>query len=103
MTPIRYHPLIDADTSGAEKTPLFAVEDRKPVREHHSLWLEEISPANYWLISKESMKKEAAEKLLIHCPLCGKIMESVCTPLDEHQLSLYRCRECGKRNGGKTP
>lgn len=62
MNPIRYHPLIDADTSETEKTPLFAVEDRKTIREHHSLWLEEISPANYWLISKEPMKKEAAEK-----------------------------------------
>lgn len=100
MNQIRYHPLIDADTSGTEKVPLFAVEDRKTAREHHHMWLEEISPANYWLISKEPMDREAAKMLKIHCPLCGKIMETICFPLDEHQLSLYRCRDCSK-NGGR--
>lgn len=101
MNPIRYHPLINADTSGTEKVPLFAVEDRKTVREHHHLWLEEISPANYWLISKDPMKRELAEQLKVRCPLCGAIMETICLPLDEHQLSLYRCRECSRKNGGK--
>lgn len=101
MTAIRYHPLIDADTSGTEKVPLFAVKEQETVREHHNLWLREVSPANYWLTSKEPMKQETAEGLKIHCPLCGKIMETICRPLNEHQLSLYRCRECSRKKGRK--
>lgn len=101
MSMIRYHPLLSADSSGTEKVPLFTTTDRDAVREHHHLWLEEISPSNFWLISKEPMDRETAKKLKIHCPACGKILDVICFPLDEHQLSLYRCKDCSRKNGGK--
>ena len=101
MYDIKYHPLIDADSSGTEKVPLFAVRDEEMVREHHKLWLEEISTSDFWLHSKEPMKEDAVNELQLHCPNCGNVMKSLGPPLDEHRLSLYYCENCSKRKEGK--
>ena len=100
MAGIMYHPLIDADSSGCEKVPLFSAKDQETVREHHSLWLESITPSTYRIISKKPMNEPAVAELKIHCPHCGTIMDQICAPLDEHRLSIIRCMRCSKRNGG---
>ena len=47
---IRYHPLVDANSEGTEKVPMFLTTDPKGVR---SMYLEEMIPGYFRLYSKE--------------------------------------------------
>ena len=42
MEYIKYHPLVDADTDGTEKVPMFFSTDESVVVSTHGLYLEEI-------------------------------------------------------------
>ena len=90
MEKIKYHPLIDCDTSGTEKVPMFFHTDRDTVAAHHSFWLEEIVPHYYRLCARDSCEQE----LTIHCPICGKIMEAITNPIDSRKRALYACPKC---------
>ena len=52
MQMIRYHPLIDGDTDGREKVPLFLSTDGETIRQNSKLFLSEIIPNHYRLYSK---------------------------------------------------
>ena len=94
MIKIRYHPLIDVDTDGKEKVPMFFSADETAVRRFHGMYLEEIVPKHYRLRSVRGVLPETAKAFTIHCPLCGKGMTPVSRPVDEHRLALYCCRNC---------
>lgn len=55
MQMIRYHPLIDGDTDGLEKVPMFLSTDEKTVRQNSKMYLSEIIPHYYRLYSKKPM------------------------------------------------
>ena len=42
MEEVKYHPLIDNDTSGKEKVPMFCSTDIDTIRTNHNFYLEEI-------------------------------------------------------------
>ena len=49
MTDIKYYPLIDCETDGTEKMPMFPVTDSKSIKAQSHLWLEEVVPHYYRL------------------------------------------------------
>lgn len=61
---IRYHPLVDANSEGTEKVPVFLTTDPKGVR---SMYLEEMIPGYFRLYSKEPVSTGESNKLRIHC------------------------------------
>ena len=67
MQMIRYHPLIDGDTDGLEKVPMFLSTDKETVRQNSRMYLSEIISNYYRLYSKEPMSQNAAEKFTVLC------------------------------------
>ena len=51
MEYIRYHPLLDCDTDGVEKVPMFFSADEETVRKSHSMYLVECIPHTYRLVA----------------------------------------------------
>lgn len=58
MQMIRYHPLIDGDTDGLEKVPMFLSTDKETVRQNSRMYLSEIISNYYRLYSKEADEPE---------------------------------------------
>ena len=94
MTDILFHPLIDRDTDGKDKSPLFASPDREKVAGISALYLEELVPRLYRLVAREAHSAEQADAYSIHCPICGTAMRAISRPADKHRLSLYECQNC---------
>jgi len=94
MQEIKYHPLVDCDSDGREKVPMFFSGDERTVRNVHGTYLEEIVPKYYRLRSVTGVSHTTAEAYIIRCPLCGKSMTPITRPVDEHRLALYCCRNC---------
>lgn len=94
MTVIKYHPLIDADTEGVEKTPMFFTTDRDVVCAHHALYLEEFVPHRYRLHAKATHSMRQYLDYRIHCPYCGNVMDAQTPHIDQHTLAVYACKKC---------
>ena len=94
MTDILFHPLVDRDTDGLDKSPLFCSPDREKVARTSALYLEELVPQRYRLIAREEHTVQQASAYRIHCPTCGAMMRTISRPVDKHRLSLYECPEC---------
>ena len=77
MDHFKYHPLNDCDDSGMEKVPMFFSLDRDIVADQHSLYLEEIVPRRYRLISRDAQSQALATGYKIHCPSCGTVMDRI--------------------------
>lgn len=90
----RYHPLIDCDTDGVEKAPMFQSWDGKVVADTHKMYLSEMIPNYFRLHSKKSMSQRATDKLTIHCPLCGSSLRRIANNCNNHRLGLYTCDKC---------
>ena len=91
MTEIKYYPLIDCDTDGAEKMPMFPVTDSKSIKAQSQLWLEEMVPRYYRLHAANTRPVNAFS---IRCPLCGKTMRCISGDINETKLGLYTCSSC---------
>ena len=96
MQEIKYYPLIDCDSIGTEKTPMFFSDDEDTVRQSHEMYLQEIVPQYYRLCSVGGISVASAKTYTIHCPLCGKGMTPISSRVVEHRLALYYCRNCKK-------
>ena len=94
MTDILFHPLVNRDTDGKDKSPLFCAPDREKVARTSALYLEELVPQRYRLIAREEHTVQQAGAYTIHCPSCGAAMRAISRPVDKHRLSLYECPEC---------
>lgn len=88
---IRYHPLVDVDSDGIEKVPLFLTTDFKGVR---SMYLEEMIPGYFRLYSKVPVSTGASDELMIHCPQCGSILVNIAKSSSATKLGLYACDRC---------
>ena len=53
MQMIRYHPLIDGDTDGLEKVPMFLSTDKETVRQNSRMYLSE----NYFQLLQALFKR----------------------------------------------
>lgn len=96
MLKTRYHPLIDRDTEGNDKYPLFFTEDETAAASGHGWYLEEMFPRFYRLCRGSRKTKRAGNDVRIHCPLCGNVMDLVSAPKDKERRAMYMCRECAK-------
>ena len=93
-TEIRYHPLIDADSEGMEKVPLFLSTDEDIVKNSHSMYLTEIISNYYRLYSKGVVNHKNSNRFRIHCPLCGSNLMQISLAYDTTRLGLYTCDRC---------
>lgn len=89
MDGIKYHPLVDANTDGTEKVPMFVTTEEKNVKGRYNLYLEEIVPHCYRL---RGYKARADACVNIHCPNCGTVMKLL-TPAAVNDR-LYACPHC---------
>ena len=96
MKGIKYYPLIDSDSKGREKTPLFFSLNKDTVCKAHKIYLAETVPKFYRLCSAKSLSVAVAETYVIDCPCCGKAMKQITNPIDAQRLSLYCCPVCVK-------
>lgn len=94
MEYFKYYPLVDCDTEGNEKVPMFFGADKNAVEEKHSLFLEEIVPRYYRLYATTPHNRRMYSAYKIHCPLCGSIMRNISNQVDSHKLALYTCNNC---------
>lgn len=94
MDEIKYHPLVDGDSSGNKKIPMFFTKDQKAVRNTSGEYLEEMIPDYYMLFSVKGTPAKTAKAYNIHCPVCGSVMKAISSATDEHRLSLYCCPKC---------
>ena len=94
MEYIRYHPLIDCDTDGVEKVPMFFCADEDTVRKSHSMYLVECIPHTYRLVATNAHTAEEALAYKIHCPACGQIMTPISGVFDNNKLQLLVCKKC---------
>ena len=80
MQMIRYHPLIDGDTDGLEKVPMFLSTDKETVRQNSRMYLSEIISNYYRLYSKE--------------PMSQNVLRQMAQNHDANKLGLYTCDRC---------
>ena len=66
MQEIKYYPLIDCDSAGKEKTPLFFSDDEATVRQSHKMYLQEIIPQFYRLCSVNRVSAASAKTYTVH-------------------------------------
>ncbi len=92
MTDIKYYPLIDCETDGTEKMPMFTVTDSKSIKAQSHLWLEEVVPHYYRLHAEANHRPVNA--ISIRCPLCDKVMRCISVDINETKLGLYACSSC---------
>ena len=88
---IRYHPLVDANSEGTEKVPMFLTTDPNGVR---SMYLEEMILGYFRLYSKVPVSTGESEKLMIHCPQCGSGLMKIAKTSTTTKLGLYTCDRC---------
>ena len=88
---IRYHPLIDSDTEGTEKVPLFVTTNKEGIP---SMYLSEMIPGYFRLRSKEPVSLRASDELVIHCPMCGGHLRKMTKNNNATELGLYTCDRC---------
>ena len=96
MQEIKYYPLIDCDSAGKEKTPLFFSDDEATVRQSHEMYLQEIVPQFYRLCSVTRVSHAHAKAYTIHCPQSGQGMTPISQPVDYYHQALYSCLNCNK-------
>lgn len=97
MQTIRYHPLIDGDTDGREKVPMFLSTDRETIRQNSKLYLSEIIPNHYRLHSKESKSRRETDKMIIQVNSLSVVrrqLRQVIEKYDTNKLGLYICDRC---------
>ncbi len=93
MEEIKYHPLVDTDTNGSVKVPMF-MSCRKSDMEKHRLYLEEIIPYSFRLCSVEPMVANETENISVHCPYCGKNLKAITGSRNGNRHQLFVCKNC---------
>lgn len=87
MFELIYYPLIDMESSGVCKAPMFPCKDRDIIEKHHSTYLEEFLPRRFRLHNKENSNVN----FNVRCPYCGKQLHCI-SPTDEYMpTALYSC------------
>ena len=89
----KYYPLVDCDTDGTEKVPMFVSTSGTIIDSVHSMYLAEIVPNFYRLYCNDKTVRGSGTQV-IHCPLCGSVMQNIAEASDEKKLGLYTCNKC---------
>lgn len=92
MTRIRYYPLIDCDSEGTEKFPMFPTNDPVTIQWQSPMWLEEMVPHYFRLATRDS--DVTMDNFLIRCPKCGEPLKQIGKSIDTTRHGLYVCDRC---------
>ena len=92
MVQTKYHPLVDCDSNGKEKIPMFYHTSEKEVSLRNEFYLYECV-LGYYRLRTETTKN--ASKCIIHCPKCGAKLKAISPPA-QNRLPLYTCLKCKK-------
>lgn len=96
MRDIHYYPLVNADSDGSVKVPMFQAENEKAAKAHHRFYLMEVVPTYYRLMSTAKLSNRKKDSFAIRCPKCGKALKAISPPLNENKRGLYECPKCKK-------
>ena len=99
MYEVKYYPLVDTDSGGTEKVPMFGGPIPEEDAQRHDLWLMETVPHYYRLRAKAPISGANDNGWNIHCPLCGHSMKPISAPGSAYSRSLYRCPKCNDGKG----
>lgn len=94
MEHIKYHPLVDADTDGTVKVPLFAAMDESMVKNSHSLYLQEYMPHYFRLISNNCDPDRLSGEFEIRWPCLRNCTQAGLRSTEQPKLGLYVCDRC---------
>lgn len=94
MTDIKYYPLIDCDTEGAEKVAMIPATNGSTVKAQSEMWLEEMIPHHFRLYTKNG---SSADTFNIRCPRCGTALKRISGAINEAKRGLYVCSACAKK------
>ena len=95
MTEIKYYPLIDCDTDGAEKVAMIPVTNEAAIRSQSEMWLEEMIPPYFRLCIRNS--NPSPDTFHIRCPRCGTVLKCISKHINENRRGLYVCSACTKK------
>lgn len=94
----RYYPLIEADDSGKDFQALFMTCEKRNVQnEKCELYLEEIMPSIYKLISNKKVSSNETSHFKIHCPMCNHEMTTFIKGVDDYEHQRMECPVCNRR------
>ncbi len=97
MREVKFYPLVDMDSGGTEKAPMFGGAIPENDAQRHDFWLMETVPHYYRLRSKTPLAQTEDSGWRIHCPLCGQVMRPISLPVSACSRSLYRCPKCERK------
>ena len=89
----KYYPLVDADSSGLHKVPMFPASRIAEALGKCDFALAEIAPHRYTLLAMKPLEGDP-NQYNIHCPMCGEAMKQVLPFNSEHLLGEYACENC---------
>ena len=89
----KYYPLVDADSTGFNKIPMFPASRIADALGKCNFALAEISPHRYTLLAMKPLDGNP-DQYRIHCPMCGKVMAQVVPYKSDHLLGEYACENC---------
>lgn len=94
MTEIKYYPLIDCDTEGAEKVAMIPAPNSTAVQAQSEMWIEEMIPHYFRLCTQN---RSLADTFNIRCPRCGTALKRISRDINETKRGLYVCSACAKK------
>jgi len=97
MRKVKFYTLVDVDSDGTEKVPMFGAAIPEDDAKQHDFWLMETVPHYYRLRSKTPLAWTEDSGWQIHCPLCGQVMQPISVPASDCSRSLYRCPKCERK------
>ena len=90
----KYYPLIDMDTTGTIKVPMFPAYDYKTALRTSNFALGEVSSHHYRLIAVTPHAMREYLSYDIRCPKCGATMDMTEPHEGEYVLAEYTCENC---------
>lgn len=87
----RYYPLVDADSGGQDKVPLFPCDSITTVFASGDFALAEVSRHQYTLLAMTPHTESDYRNFHIHCPLCGRVMNIIKPHRSSYLLAEYAC------------
>ena len=90
----KFYPLIDMDTTGTIKVPMFPTNDYKKALCTSNFALGEVSPHHYRLLAVVPNAMREYLSYEIRCPKCGSTMDSTKPHEGKYVLGEYACKNC---------
>lgn len=90
----KYYPLVDMDSTGTIKVPMFPANDYKKALRKSNFALGEVARNHYRLIAVTPHAMRDYLSYDIRCPKCGTTMDIIAPHEGEYVLAEYTCENC---------